>query len=202
MRQKPQTDYSRHWIAYTSPSSLVIELWFSSGSGYRLLWESQDSPRSQGDKCRLIWTNYLISLASDWLKINMDTFLAPWSMRFNWKSDVPLLEKNVFPNNNKNIHEKKLLFCLLTHLILWWLEVWQPFGNDEERSLSVKVSMLRMAEQRDWRKPRSFPELLTHQINHFQNYSISGLLIEIINLVLFKLPLGGSSIIGDQNQQM
>lgn len=137
MRQKPQTDYSRHWIAYTSLSSLVIELWFSSGSGYRLLWESQDSPRSQGDKCRLIWTNYLISLASDWLKINMDTFLAPWSMRFNWKSDVPLLEKNVFPNNNKNIHEKKLLFCLLTHLYKDVMPgsvtaIWQWWGEKPE----------------------------------------------------------------------
>lgn len=90
---------------------------------------------------------------------------------------------------------KKNCFSASWHICIrmWCLEVWQPFGNDEERSLSVKVSMLRMAEQRDWRKPRSFPELLTHQINHFQNYSISGLLIEIINLVLFKLPLGGSS---------
>lgn len=72
-------------------------------------------------------------------------------MRFNWKSDGPLLEKSVLPTTTTTkIHEKKLFFCLLIHL---YKDVMtgsvSSFCSNEETSLSVNVSMLGIVEKRD-----------------------------------------------------
>lgn len=151
-----------------------------------------------------------------WIHLNQSSNLPcqwlaqAWAHAHLWwdstacKSDWPLLEKNVLSNNHKHthkIHEKKLSFCLLTYLynkdvttgsvaavLQWW-------GDEPE----CESQHAKDGKAERLKEPRSF--LRCWPTNQSQNYSTSGLLIILDNKPnTVQVTLGGSLIIGDQNQ--
>ena len=107
------------------------------------------------------------------------------------------------PYYNNKIHEKKLFFCLLTYLhkdvmsgsaaviLQWW-------GDRSE----CECQHAKDGRAERLKEPRSFLTLLTHYelVNPGTTLLLDFSLQEIINLALFKILLGGSSITEDQNQ--
>lgn len=83
---------------------------------------------------------------------------------------------------------------------MWWLEVWQPFCNDEEMSLSVKVSMLGW-QSREAEGTEVLSYVADPPINPRTTPLLDFSLYEIINLLLFKLPYVGLWLLETKTNQ-